>query len=268
VTAVDEQGGLTLNQPFAGLAGRTAVVTGAARGIGERIAAMFLELGMSVLLVDRDGAALDVALSRLVDDGQVNAHGVVADLSSDSCIPVLEQEVATLPALAVWVNNAGRVSHHSAAEVDVETFEEVLRDNTSSAVRGSQVAFRQFRRQDTPGAIVNITSLVTDKVLPQRLSYSTSKAALENVTRYTAQEWGRYGVRVNAVSPGYIDTRLTAWADDDPRQVAKRATLEQIALPRAGTVDDIAHTVLYLASPLASYVTGTQIFVDGGWHVI
>ena len=268
MTGVDEPDGLTLSHPFTGLAGRTAVVTGSARGIGERIAGMFLELGMSVLLVDRDGPALDLALSRFVEAGHTHVNGVATDLSSDSCIPVLEQEVATLPPLAVWVNNAGRVSHQSVAEVDLESFEEVLRDNTSSAVRGSQVAFRQFRRQDTPGAIVNITSLVTDKVLPERLSYATSKAALENVTRYAAQEWGRYGIRVNAVSPGYIDTRLTAWPDDDPRQVAKRATLDQMALPRAGTVDDIAHTVLYLASPLSSYVTGVQIMVDGGWHVI
>jgi NAD(P)-dependent dehydrogenase (short-subunit alcohol dehydrogenase family) len=268
VTEVDEQGGLTLSQPFTGLVGRTAVVTGSARGIGERIAAMFLELGMTVLLVDRDGPALDLALSRFVADGQTNVRSVMTDLSSDDGIPALAQAVATLPALAVWVNNAGRVSHQSVAEVDLETFEAVLRDNTSSAIRGSQVAFRQFRRQDTPGAIVNITSLVTDKVLPERLSYATSKAALENVTRYAAQEWGRYGIRVNAVSPGYIDTRLTAWPDDDPRQVAKRATLDQIALPRAGTVDDIAHTVLYLASPLSSYVTGMEILVDGGWHLI
>ena len=268
MSGVGASAGLRLDQPFSGLVGRTAVVTGSARGIGERIAGMFHELGMSVLLVDRDAAGLDLALSRLTAQRGTQAQGVVADLSSDSCLPVLEQAVAALPDLAVWVNNAGRVSHQSVAEVDLTTFEEVIRDNTSSAIRGSQVAYRVFRAQDNPGAIINITSLVTDKVLPQRLSYSTSKAALENVTRYAAQEWGRHGIRVNAVSPGYIDTRLTAWPDDDPRQVAKRVTLEQLALPRVGTVDDIAHTVLYLASPLSSYVTGQQIFVDGGWHVI
>ena len=87
------------------------------------------------------------------------------------------------------------------------------------------------------------------------------------MTRYAAQEWGPRGIRVNAISPGYIDTRLTQWADDDPRMIAKRATLGALALPRTGTVDDIAHTVLYLSSPLASYVTGQVVLVDGGWHL-
>ncbi len=255
---------MELTAPFAELQGRGAVVTGAARGIGLTIATMLHRVGMVVLLVDRDAEELDRATEVLARDGAA-VHGLVCDLSSDDSAPALSEAVTALPPLAVWVNNAGRVSHQDAEDVDLAEFEQVLRDNTSSALRGCQVAFRAL---PDGGSIVNIVSLVTEKALPQRLSYSTSKAALENVTRYTAAEWGPRGIRVNAISPGYIETRLTQWPDDDPRAVHKRATLATMPLRRGGTPEDIAHTVLYLSSPLASYVTGQVVYLDGGWHLV
>ena len=253
---------MDINTPFTCLQGRTAVVTGAARGIGLEIATVLQSVGMTLVLVDRDADELTRARTMMSAHGP--AIALAANLSTDDSLPAIAEALAPLPSLAVWVNNAGRVSHQAAEDVDLTEFEEVLRDNTASALRGCQAAFRAM---PGGGSIVNITSLVTDKVLPDRLSYSTSKAALENVTRYAAQEWGPRGIRVNAISPGYIDTRLTQWADDDPRMIAKRTTLGTLALPRAGTVDDIAHTVLYLSSPLAAYVTGQVVLVDGGWHL-
>jgi NAD(P)-dependent dehydrogenase (short-subunit alcohol dehydrogenase family) len=252
-------------RPFDTMAGGTAVVTGAARGLGLAITTLLQSVGMTVLMVDRDGDELDRAVAERSAHG--TAAGVTTTLSAEDCRPLIEQALSALPPVAVWVNNAGRVSHQDAEEVDIDVFEEVMRDNTASALRGSQIAFRNMRAYDTAGAIVNITSMVTEKALPKRLSYSTSKAALENVTRHCAQEWGPHGIRVNAVSPGYIDTRLTQWPADDPRAIAKQATLDGLALRRAGSPDDIASAVLYLASPLAGYVTGQTIFVDGGWHV-
>lgn len=257
---------MDLRAPFAELAGRTAVVTGAARGIGLTVATTLHEVGMAVLLVDRDGAELTTAVAGL-DAVTAPVASLVTDLSLDDCRPQLANALQGLPPAAVWVNNAGRVSHQDAEGVDLAEFEQVISDNTSSALRGSQAAFRAFTAAGTGGAIVNIVSLVTDKVLPQRLSYSTSKAALENVTRYTANEWGPHGIRVNAISPGYIETRLTQWPDDDPRSVSKRATVAGLALRRAGTPEDVANTVLYLVSPLASYVTGQVIYVAGGWQL-
>lgn len=250
--------------PFAPLEGRTAVVTGAARGIGLRIAARLQEVGMHPVLLDRDAAELDNAAAELAAGGPVRP--LVADLGTDAGTAGLAAALADLPPLALWVNNAGTVSHQAAEDVDIEVFEQVLRNNTSSTLRGCQAAYRAMGA-DGPRAIVNISSLVVDKVLPLRLSYAASKAAVESVTRYAANEWGPRGIRVNAISPGYIDTRLTRWAEDDPRSAAKRATLATLALPRAGTVDDIADTVLYLGSPLASYVTGQVVMVDGGWHL-
>jgi NAD(P)-dependent dehydrogenase (short-subunit alcohol dehydrogenase family) len=259
---------MDLRNPFAELADRTAVVTGAARGIGLAVATALRDIGMVVVLVDRDGDELTKAAAGLNSlTGPEPVGSLVTDLSSDACLTELTEALQTLPPPAVWVNNAGRVSHQSAEEVDLIEFEQVVSDNTSSALRGSQAAFRAFVAGGRGGTIVNIVSLVTEKALPQRLSYSTSKAALENITRYTATEWGPHGIRVNAISPGYIETRLTAWPDDDPRAVSKRATLAALPLRRAGTTEDIAHTVLYLASPLSSYVTGQTIYLAGGWQL-
>lgn len=244
--------------PFADLAGRGAVVTGAARGIGLAIAETLQAVGLRVLLIDRDADALA---------GTATTGGfdsIAASLSDAGCEPLIGQALQSFPPLAVWVNNAGRVSHQAAEDVDIDEFEAVFRDNTASALRGSQLAFRHM---PDGGAIVNITSLVSELALPQRMSYATSKAALEHVTRQSAQEWGRHGIRVNAVSPGYIHTRLTAWPADDPRAVAKQAALSELALPREGTVDDIARAVLFLCSSLAGYTTGQTLYVDGGWHI-
>ena len=254
---------MDISRPFDSLAGRTAVVTGAARGIGLAIAETLQAAGLTVLLVDRDAVELEVAVSQLTATGP--AAGVAASLSTDDCLAPLEAVLATLPPLAIWVNNAGRTSHADASDVDLADLEEVFRDNTASALRGSQIAARAM---SDGGSIVNITSFATVKALPLRLSYAASKAALENVTQYTAREWGPRGIRVNAVSPGYIDTRLTQWPEDDPRTAGKSATLATLPLPRIGTPTDIANTVLYLSSPLASYVTGQSILVDGGWHVV
>lgn len=249
--------------PFAELAGTTAVVTGAARGIGLAIAGAFRDVGATVVLVDRDAAELDAAVAELGE----RAVGVAADITTDGLADEIGPALDGLPRLAAWVNNAGVVSHQAAESVDLAEFERVARINTSGALRGAQLAFSRMAG-GPGGAIVNITSLVVDKALPDRLSYASSKAALQSVTRYAAQEWGRHGVRVNAVSPGYVDTRLTRWADDDPRQAAKLAALATVPLRRAGTVEDVANAVLFLCSPLSAYVTGHVLAVDGGWHVL
>ncbi len=259
---------MLLREPFASLSGRTAVVTGSARGIGYEIATELRAVGMSLLLIDKDGDELSRAVKTMAGaEGSGEVAGVTADLGTDD-LAAVESALSQLAPVAVWVNNAGGVSHQAAEDTDPATFEGLFRNNVVSALRGGQLAYRQMTAEGADGgAIVNITSLVTEKVMPVRLSYSTSKAALGNVTRHMAQEWGPKGIRVNAVSPGYIDSRLTQWPADDPRQISKLETVNALALRRLGQATDIANTVLYLVSPLASYVTGQTIFVDGGWHL-
>jgi NAD(P)-dependent dehydrogenase (short-subunit alcohol dehydrogenase family) len=145
--------------------------------------------------------------------------------------------------------------------------ERVFGVNTTGVIRGSQLAFA--RMADRGGAIVNIGSVAVDKVLPKRLTYAASKAAVISMTRYATQDFGPRGVRVNAISPGYIDTRLTTnWAPDDPREIAKHETIARIPARRTGRPADIARAVLFLASDLAAYVHGEVIHVDGGWNLV
>jgi NAD(P)-dependent dehydrogenase (short-subunit alcohol dehydrogenase family) len=252
---------MTWREPFAQLAGTTAVVTGAARGIGLAVVDALHDVGLTVVLVDRDAEELQ----RVVAE-RAGAVGVVADLTTEEGHQGLDAALDGLPPLSAWVNNAGTVSHQPAESVDQATFEHVMRTNTWSAVRGSQTAFRRMQH-DGPRAIVTITSLVVEKSVRDRLSYAASKAALTSATRYAAAEWGSSGIRVNAVSPGYIETRLTAWPPEDPRQVAKQQSLRAIPLARFGQPEDIAAAVLFLASPMAAYVTGVTLFVDGGWSL-
>jgi NAD(P)-dependent dehydrogenase (short-subunit alcohol dehydrogenase family) len=254
---------MTWREPFAELAGTTAVVTGAARGIGLAIATVLHEVGLTVVLVDRDAEELDGAVAGFGGD---RAVPVIADLTTEEGHLGIDAALQALPQLSVWVNNAGTVSHQLAEDVDQASFEQVLRINAWGAVRGSQTAFRHMQH-DGSRAIVTITSLVVEKTVRERLSYAASKAALTSASRYAAAEWGASGIRVNAVSPGYIETRLTAWPADDPRQVAKQQSLRSIPLARFGQPEDIAAAVLFLASPLASYVTGVTLFVDGGWSL-
>jgi NAD(P)-dependent dehydrogenase (short-subunit alcohol dehydrogenase family) len=254
---------VSLRTPFEALAGTTAVVTGAARGIGLEIARSFADLGQTVVLADLDAVELHAAAAALPDGLGIP---VIADLTSDEGHRAIDAALAGRPPLTVWVNNAGTVSHQAVEVVDQVTFERVLRNNAWSAIRGAQTAFAHMQH-DGDRAIVNITSLVIEKAVPERLSYATSKAALANATRYAAAEWGPRGIRVNAVSPGYIDTRLTAWPADDPRQVAKQQSLRSIPLARFGQPEDVAQAVIFLASPLAAYITGVTLFVDGGWSL-
>lgn len=254
---------MSLREPFAALEGTTAVVTGSARGIGLEVARALHSLGLSVVIVDRDADEIENALTAF---GRTNVLGVTADLTEEDGHDAIDAALRELAPLSIWVNNAGIVSHQFSQTVDRASFEQVVRTNTWSAIRGSQTAFANMQHEGER-AIVNITSLVIDKTIPERVSYAASKAALASVTKYAALDWAPYGIRVNAVAPGYIETRLTAWPADDPRQLAKQTSLASIPMGRFGQPEDIAKAVLFLASPLASYVTGETIFVDGGWHV-
>lgn len=246
-------------QQWTGLAGSTAVVTGAAGGLGLVIAQLLLDHGMRVVLTDLDKIGLDNAVTALKDRGQV--VGVVADVASDEGIESVKAAARDSDArTAVWINNAGIVSRTAAEDLTSAEWDRVMAVNLRSVFLGSQAAHSLM---PDGGSIVNMSSIMGTRTYDLRAAYGTSKAAVTHLTRSLAHSWGPYGIRVNAVAPGFISTKMSAWLEEDP--TAQKKVYATIPMRRMGTPDEVAQTVLFLSSSVSSYITGQVIHVDGGW---
>jgi NAD(P)-dependent dehydrogenase (short-subunit alcohol dehydrogenase family) len=244
-------------------ANRTALVTGAARGIGRATAEQFLKAGARVALVDRDGEELEVLAAE--HRHQASVLPVVADVASavdvgravDSCI-------ATFGGLDILVNNA---AVHFARAVDEYTLEEIdlqLGVNLKGAlfaVRASLPALRRAR-----GAIVSVSSMTGLVGQSHGAVYAATKGALISMTKALALELGVDGIRVNCVCPAGVDTRLMRdWAKTmpDPEEVLRGQAAMHLT-NRMASPDEIAAAILFLASPAASFITGVALPVEGG----
>lgn len=234
------------------------LVTGGATGIGAAISRRFLEEGAAVAVVQRKDldARLDAAglASRVV--------GITADLATpDAPTRIVEEAVAGLGGLDVLVNNAaltGPGITRPALDADADYVTRMLEVNTRAVILSCVAACRQFIAQGTGGTIITISSVLAHVSQPGAAVYSASKAALGAYTAALAAEVGEHGIRVMTVSPGDIRTV------DGPPDEDLRAS-RQPPLGRTGTADEIAEVVAFLASRRASYVTGTDLAVDGGW---
>lgn len=250
-----------LDSPFAGFAGTTAVITGAAGGLGQAMVLALISRGATVIAADRDEDGLQ-RLKQTVGEKD-RLVPVAADISSAEGHASIESAAAGtgLPT-SLWVNNAGIVIRERADELTPDQWDSISAVNVRSVLLGSQTAYRLMKLHGT-GAIVNLSSVTAAKVIPLRCGYGTSKASVEALTRYLAAEWGPAGVRVNAVAPGFILTPMSHLLDAGNAEL--KATLENVPLRRLGKPEDIASIVLALASPLFGYVTGQVLCADGGW---
>ncbi len=236
-----------------GIAGRTALVTGASRGLGEAIALALAEAGAQVLAVARDGDALAALAAR-----HAGIRSLPGDVTDDGFVAGL----AALD-LDILVNNAGTNRPQPMAEVAAATLDLMLGLNVRAAYLVAQAASRAMLRHGRGGSIINITSQMGHVGSPGRTVYCMTKHALEGLTKAMAVELAPAGIRVNSVAPTFIETPLTAPMLADPE--FGRFVREMIPLGRTGTPDDVAAAVVYLASPAAGMVTGTSLLVDGGW---
>lgn len=244
------------------LTGKTALVTGGSRGIGLMIARGLLDAGAKVYLSSRNADACDKAVAELSAHGEVAA--IPADLATRAECERLAAAVAQRePALHILVNNAGATWGAPLAEFPDHAWDKVLDLNLKSPfylTRAALPLLTAAATADDPARVINIGSIDGIGVPAQRYSYTTSKAAVHQLTRVLARELGPQAITVNAVAPGPFESKMMA--------ATLAAVGDEIAamapLGRIGRADDMAGIAVFLASRAASYVTGTVIPVDGG----
>jgi 2-dehydro-3-deoxy-D-gluconate 5-dehydrogenase len=239
-----------------------ALVTGASRGIGERIAVLLARDGYDVAVASRTTGALEKTAAQCAEHG-ARTLVIPTDVTDESQVrAMVTRTVEKLGGLHVLVNNAGGTRFLAPiTETRPEGFDKVVRLNLTHVFWALQEAGRVMAAQGE-GSIVNMASVAGLGAVPGNVAYAASKAALISLTKTAAAEWGTAGVRVNAVAPGWIRTELNRFLWDDPE--AARATIATAALQRWGEVDEVAEVVAFVAGPRASYLTGQTIVVDGG----
>ncbi len=252
--------------PSFDLSGRTALVTGAARGLGRAIALALAGAGADVALGLRHAEADGGLADEIAGMGRraLRLQMDVTDLPQSYA--AIDRTVAEFGGIDILVNNAGGGIDDRALDVKEADFDAVIAYNVKSVFFLSQRVARHMIEQGRGGRIVNLSSQAALVALPGEPVYCLSKAAVSHMTRCLAVEWGEHGINVNAVAPTFIETPGTAAALADP--AFKADTLERIAaLHRIGQPGEVSGAVVFLASPAASLITGHTLAIDGGWSV-
>lgn len=246
------------------LKGKVALITGGTRGIGLATVEKFLENGAMVALTGSRQETADKAVAALKEKfPQASILGLAPDLNSSEEIAAAFQKVKdTFGRLDILVNNAGISQRDSLYNYDPADFEKIMDLNVNALFRCSQAAARIMKPQGG-GVILNTSSMVSLYGQPSGCGYPTSKFAVNGLTKSLARELGRDHIRVNAVAPGVIRTDMVAALPEE--MVQKLAAT--IPLGRVGEPEDIANAFLFLASDLASYITGAVLSVDGATMV-
>jgi NAD(P)-dependent dehydrogenase (short-subunit alcohol dehydrogenase family) len=247
---------------------RVALVTGAARGIGLAAARVLAEEGVRVLMCDLDEDVAQDAAGDLRKEG-LTIQAVKADVSDQaSIVHAVETAISAWGRLDILVSNAAITDDAPFESISAERWHHVMNVNLDSVLYGAQAAMPHLRRSPC-ASIVNVASIQGLRGQPNSMAYATAKGAVVNLTRCMAVDFGPLGVRVNAIAPGYIDTRMalmhgnvhehqTDWFQD---VFIKHGRLP---LRRPGKAEDVAGPILFLASDDSRYVTGQVLVVDGG----
>ncbi|MAT93690.1 MAG: 2-deoxy-D-gluconate 3-dehydrogenase [Halioglobus sp.] len=243
------------------LQGKTAMVTGASRGLGKGIALALAEAGADVVGVGvsdmSDTAAQVEAMGR-------RFLGIRADLTDKSCVPdIVAQANNACAGIDILVNNAGTIRRNDLIDFTEQDWDEVMDLNLKTLFFLSQAVAREFIDRGTGGKIIHIASMLSFQGGIRVASYTSSKSAVRGLTMAMANELAPHGINVNAIAPGYMATDNTQALRDDP--VRNEEILARIPAGRWGLPQDLAGAVVFLASPASAYVNGHTLAVDGGW---
>ena len=244
------------------LKGKVALVTGASRGIGRAIA---LSLGREGALVvgtatSESGAE---AIRQTLSEVSAEGTGIVMDVNDAAQVDsALEAVQARYGEVAVLVNNAGITRDNLLLRMKDEEWNDIIATNLTAVFRLSRRVVRPMMKARY-GRIINITSVIGATGNAGQANYAAAKAGVVGFTKSLARELGSRGITANCVAPGFIETDMTRALSDEQR----KGILDQVPLARLGRVEDVAHAVVFLASPSADYITGCTLHVNGGMHM-
>ncbi|KAA6300771.1 MAG: Glucose 1-dehydrogenase 2 [Candidatus Ordinivivax streblomastigis] len=252
-----------LEQIF-GLYGKTAIVTGGGRGIGQIIALGLAKAGAEIVIISRSGGQETV--NRIEQTGG-KSYELRADVTKENEVDeVLKTIIQRSGKVDILFNNAGICIHKDTINATIDEWRSVIDINLTGEYIMARAVGRHMIEQGIEGSIINMASMSGSIVnIPQwQASYNASKAGVIHMTKSLAAEWVGFGIRVNSLSPGYIATPMSA----DVSKELKEAWNPLIPMRRMGTPEELMPAVLYLTSPVANYTTGSDIIVDGGYVCI
>ncbi|MBP7416578.1 MAG: glucose 1-dehydrogenase [Pyrinomonadaceae bacterium] len=247
------------------LTGKTAIVTGGSRGIGKEMAEALAEAGANLMLCARRAEWLDETVKEFEGKG-FTAAGTVCDVANAEDVQtVVDATVAKFGSVDILINNAGISWGAMPEDMPLDQWQKVIDVNLTGCFLFAQAAGREMLKQKS-GSIINIASiagLTSSANGPFYAGYVASKAGLIGLTRELAASWGRKGIRVNAIAPGFFHSRLA----DAVIDIYERSIQENNVIPRVGDEGELKGVTIFLASDASSYVTGQTIAVDGGMTV-
>jgi NAD(P)-dependent dehydrogenase (short-subunit alcohol dehydrogenase family) len=250
--------------PSFSIAGEVAIVTGASSGIGRYFAEVLAAAGAKVALAARRRELLGEVVSGIEAQGGTCLATACDVTSSDSVAAMLAAAETGLGPLSVLVNNAGVVVSKPFFEHSEADWDHVVATNLTGAWRVARAFAGHLVDRGRPGRIVNITSVLASHTIARVPSYLAAKAGLEHLTRAMAMELARYGILVNALAPGYVETDFNR---EFLHSEAGQRLAARVPLKRVGRVEDLGGPLLFLASPASAYMTGAVIAIDGGHGV-
>ena len=244
------------------LTGRVAIVTGGSRGLGEEMAEGLAEAGAALMLCARRDEWLTPTLERFRKQG-FRAHGIVADVARPADVQaVVDAAMAAYVQIDILVNNAGITWGARPEEMPFEKWQKVIDVNLTGAFLFAQAAGREMLKREY-GRIINVASIAGLHASvrgPHYAPYAASKAGLMGLTRELAASWGRQGIRVNAIAPGFFHSRLA----DPAIPLAEPSIKASCPIPRVGAAGELKGVCVFLAADASNYITGQTIIVDGG----